>query len=302
MPNAKLYAVGSRSNEKAFAFAKKYDAVTAYGTYEEFAADKNIDVVYVATPHVYHCENTLLCLNHGKAVLCEKPFAMNEKEVLRMVSKAREKGLFLMEAIWTRFLPTVFKTIEIINSGKIGDIVHIKSDFGYPAEYDPKWRLFNRELGGGSLLDIGIYPVFITLLLLGEPSEMISTAKIGNTGIDENFATLFKYQNGVLASLNSTLLGNSPVETDIIGTKGRIRINRMWHMPTDMSVTLNNNVSENIQFNYRSNGYDLEAEEVTKCLQSGLKEHPLLPLDFSLQLIRILDRLRIDCGIKYPSD
>ncbi len=302
VPNAKLYAVGSRSIDKAISFSQKYNATKAYGTYEEFVADKNIDVVYIATPHVHHCENTLLCLNNGKAVLCEKPFAINEKEVLKMVSKAKEKELFLMEGLWTRFLPTILKTIDLINSGIIGDIVHIKSDFGYPADFNPEWRLFNRNLGGGSLLDIGIYPVFLTLLLLGEPTEMISRAKIGITGIDETFSTIFKYKNGAMASLYSTLIGSSPVETDITGTKGRIRINRMWHMPTNMSYTLNNAPTEQINFNYRSNGYDIEAEEVTQCLIDGLKEHPQLPLDFSIKLIRILDQLRNECGIKYPAD
>jgi dihydrodiol dehydrogenase / D-xylose 1-dehydrogenase (NADP) len=154
VPNARLAAVGSRNRDRAFEFARKFNAQKAYGSYEELASDKDIDVIYIGTPHISHCENALLCLDKGKAVLCEKPFAMNEKEVLRMILKAREKNLFLMEAIWTRFIPAIKKALELIESGTIGDIVHIKADFGYKAHYDPAWRLFNRELGGGSLLDI----------------------------------------------------------------------------------------------------------------------------------------------------
>jgi len=199
VPNARLAAVGSRDAARAFEFAGKVNAPKAYGSYEALASDNDIDVIYIGTPNISHCENALLCLDRGKAVLCEKPFAMNEKEVLRMVSKAREKNAFLMEALWTRFIPAIKKALELIESGAIGDIVHIKADFGYKAQYDPAWRLFNKELGGGSLLDIGIYPVFLILLLLGEPDEIAADAIIGRTGVDELVSAYFKYNNGKYA-------------------------------------------------------------------------------------------------------
>lgn len=302
VPNAKLYAVGSLLADKAKKFAKKHNAPIYYGSYEELAVDSKVDVIYVATPHVLHCENTLMCIRYGKAVLCEKPFAMNAKEVLQMVSLAKEKNVFLMEALWTRFLPTIIKTLELIKSGVIGEIVHMKSDFGNKAHFDPDKRLFNKELGGGSLLDIGIYPVFIALLLLGEPDEISAEAIIGKTGVDENFSAVFKYNNGQLATLFSTFIANSPVETDIYGTKGYIRINRMWHIPTYLTLVMNDGHSEDIKFKYKNNGYDYEAEEVTNCLLKGQKESSVMPLDFSIKLINLLDKLRKICNIRYSMD
>lgn len=302
VPNARLAAVGSRDAARAFEFAAKFNAPKAYGSYEELASDKDIDVIYIGTPHISHCENALLCLDQGKAVLCEKPFAMNEKEVLQMVSKAREKNVFLMEALWTRFIPAIKKSLEFIESGAIGDIVHIKADFGYTAQYDPAWRLFNKELGGGSLLDIGIYPVFLILLLLGEPDEIAADAIIGRTGVDELVSAYFKYNNGKMATLYSTLIANTPGEAEISGTRGYIRINHMWHMSRSLVLHLNDGQTESFEFSYKGMGYEYEAAEVTICLQKDLKESDLLPLDFSLTLIRVLDRMRKKCGITYPAD
>jgi predicted dehydrogenase len=301
-PDARLAAIGSRDPDLAREFAQKNNVEKAYGSYEELAADKDIDVIYIGTPHTSHCENALLCLENGKAVLCEKPFAMNEKEVARMITKAREKNVFLMEAIWTRFIPAIRKALELIECGAIGDIVHIKADFGYKAQYDPTWRLFNKELGGGSLLDIGMYPVFLILLLMGEPDEIAADAIIGRTGVDELISAYFKYYNGKMATLYSTLIANTPVEAEISGTKGHIRINRMWHMSRSLVLHLNNGQSETFEFSYRGMGYEYEAEEVTSCLQSDLKESELLPLEFSLRLIKVLDRMRQKCGITYQSD
>jgi predicted dehydrogenase len=302
VPNARLAAVGSRDADRAFEFARKFNAQRAYGSYEELASDKDIDVIYIGTPHVSHCENTLLCLDKGKAVLCEKPFAMNETEVLRMILKAREKNVFLMEAIWTRFIPAIKKVLELIQSGAIGDIVHIKADFGYKAQYDPAWRLFNKELGGGSLLDIGIYPVFLILLLIGEPDEIAADAIIGRTGVDELISAYFKYKNGKMATLYSTLIANTPVEAEMSGTKGHIRINCMWHMSRSLALHLNDGQAETFEFSYKGMGYEYEAEEVTNCLQRDLKESDLLPLEFSLRLIRVLDMMRKKCGISYQAD
>ncbi len=302
VPNAKLLAVGSRTIEKSMSFAQENNIPKAYGSYSEIAKDKDINVIYIATPHVFHFENTMMCLENNKAVLCEKPFAMNEREVLAMVSKAREKKIFLMEALWTRFLPTVAKILEIINSGVIGEIVNIKSDFGIKPPYNPNGRLFNPELGGGSLLDIGIYPVFIALLLLGEPDEIASEVLIGKTGVDETLSTIFRYKNGKMASLYSTFLAETPVETDICGTNGRIRLNRMWFMTNNFTITMNDGKTENVEYNYPCNGYEYEAIEVTNCLLNDRCESRQMSLDFSIKLIRLLDRIRKQCGIKYAMD
>jgi predicted dehydrogenase len=302
VPDAKLTAVASRTRDTAAAFAQRHAIDTAHGSYEEIARDPAVDVVYIATPHPYHCENTLMCLENGKAVLCEKPFAMNEREVLRMIEKAGEKKLFLMEAFWTRFLPSLDVTLKILASGELGAVRHIKSDFGVSRPYDPKHRAFNKELGGGSLLDIGIYPVFLTLLLWGEPDEIKAVADIGKTAVDESLALTFSYKDGRIATLFSSFTVNSTVETYIGGTKGRLKLNRMWHCPVSLELTKGDNATQQINPEYVGNGYNYEAAEVVRCLQSGQTESAILPLNFSLRLIRLLDRIRKEIGLVYSAD
>ena len=302
LPDAKIKAIASRKMERASEFALKHRIETAYGTYEEIAGDPNIDVIYVATPHPYHCENTLMCLERGKAVLCEKPFAMNEKEVLRMISKARERDVFLMEALWTRFLPSIEKTLELVASGELGEVRHIKSDFGVKRDFDPLHRAFNKELGGGSLLDLGIYPLFLTLLLWGEPDLISAVPDIGSTEVDESLALTLKYNDGRIASLFSSFTVNSTVETHICGTKARLKLNRWWHCPVTLELARGEGDTLIIDPHAVGNGYNYEAEEVMRCLRSGKKESSLLPLAFSLQLIRLMDRIRKEIGLVYAAD
>jgi len=300
--DATLAAVGSRTREKADEFARKHHIWRTYGSYEELAKDPEIDVVYIATPNTYHCENTLLCLRNGKAVLCEKPFAMNEKEVLRMISTAREHKVFLMEAFWTRFLPSISKVQELIASGALGTVRHIKSDHAKFRTFDPLNRAFNKGLGGGSLLDIGIYPVFLTLLLWGEPDQIDSVPYIGSTGVDESLALTFKYNDGRIATLYSSFTVDSTVETHICGTEGRLKMNRWWFCPVSMELAKGESQPETISLDYVGNGYNYEVEEVVRCLRSGRKESKILPLDFSLRLIRLLDRIRKQMGLTYEAD
>ena len=300
--HADIAAVGSRTQKSADEFARRHRIGTAYGSYEGLAADPGIDVVYIATPHPFHCANTLMCLRNGKAVLCEKPFAMNEKEVLRMISTARDHGVFLMEAFWTRFLPSIERVLELTGSGVIGEVRHIKSDFGVFSEFDPNHRAFNKNLGGGSLLDIGIYPVFLTLLLWGEPDQISCVPHICPTGVDESLALTFRYDDGRIATLFSSFRVNSTVETHICGTAGRLQLNRMWHCPVPIELTKGDDPPETIRFDYIGNGYNYEAAEVVKCLRAGKKESDILPLEFSLRLIRLLDRIRREMGLVYDAD
>ncbi len=302
LPDAEIKAIASRSIKRAREFALKHRIETAYGTYEEIARDPDIDVIYVATPHPYHCENTLMCLERGKAVLCEKPFAMNEKEVLRMISKAREKGVFLMEALWTRFLPSIVKTLELIASGELGDVRHIQSDFGIKRTFDPRHRAFNKELGGGSLLDLGIYPLFLTLLLWGEPDLISAVPDIGSTDVDESLALTLKYNDGRIATLFSSFTVNSTVETHICGTRGRLKLNRWWFSPVTLELAKGEGDTRTIDPHAVGNGYNYEAEEVIRCLRSGKKESSLLPLTFSLRLIRLMDRIRKEIALVYAAD
>lgn len=300
--HARLAAVGSRTKEKARDFASRHRIGTAYGSYEEVAADPGIDVVFIGTPHPMHCANTLMCLNNGKAVLCEKPFAMNEKEVLQMISTARQHDLFLMEAFWTRFLPSIGKLLELIASGVLGDVRHIKSDFGVSRPFDPNHRMFNKALGGGSLLDIGIYPVFLTLLLWGEPDRISCVPHFGPTGVDESLALTFHYADGRIASLYSSFTVDSTVETHVCGTAGRVKLNRMWHCPVPIELAQGDGRPRTLMFDYTGNGYNYEAAEVVKCVRSEKTESDILPLDFSLRLIRLLDRIRTEIGLVYDAD
>ena len=302
VPGAKLVAVGSRTRERATAFAGRYRVARAYGSYEEVAADPDVDVIYVATPHPMHCPNTLMALGHGKAVLCEKPFGMNEREVRQMIAAARERNLFLMEAFWTRFLPSVGKVIDLIASGVLGEVRHIQSDFGVFRPFDPNHRAFNKSLGGGSLLDIGIYPVFLTLLLWGEPDDIAAVPDIGPTGVDNSLALTCSYADGRIASLFSSFTVNSSVETLICGTKGRIRMHRWWHCPVPIDLALGEGAPARIDFNYVGNGYNYEAAEVVRCLREGRKESLILSLEFSLRLIRLLDRIRRQIHLVYDAD
>lgn len=302
LPDANVCAVASRDLNRAKDFARTHRIEKAYGTYEELARDPDIDVVYIATPHPWHCENTLLCLQHNKAVLCEKPLAMNEREVLKMVSTAREKNLFLMEALWTRFLPSILKAMEVIAAGELGKVRHIKSDFGIWRSFDPLHRMFNKDLGGGSLLDIGIYPLFLTLLLWGEPEQISAVADIGSTAVDESLALTLKYSDGRIATLFSSFTVDSTVETHICGTKGRLRLNRWWFCPTTLELTRGEGKAETIDPHAMGNGYNYEAEEVMRCLRMGATESDLLPLDFSLRLMRLMDRIRKEIGLVYDAD
>ena len=205
LPNANLYAASARSLQKATEFANELGFEKAYGSYEEMVNDPNVDAVYIATPHNYHLEHTLLCLNHKKAVLCEKPFAINTKEVNQMIAASKANNTFLMEAFWVRFKPKFNKVVEIIANEDLGKLKLLKSDFFFKADFNPESRLFNLNLRGGSLLDIGIYPVFTSLMLLGKPVQIKAIPQFCQTGAEMSITILLTYANGALAILNSGL-------------------------------------------------------------------------------------------------
>jgi predicted dehydrogenase len=300
LPDAKLFAVASRSEERARDFAQQYKVPNHYQGYENIAINPEVDIIYIATPHTLHFANTMMCLENGKPVLCEKPFTITRRQLQRLVDTARGKKVFLMEAIWTRFLPTIRKVIEMKESGELGAIKAIYADFGFKAPVDHKGRLYNLDLGGGALLDIGIYPVFLSLLLLGKPSAIKSTAVISETGADESCSILFQYDTGAMANLACTITAETPIEANIIFEKGRIRINRGWFAPSSLTFFDEDERKKNLTFKYDGNGYHYEAAEAMKCLEHGLSECPDLPLDFSLELMGLLDEIKKQCGIQYP--
>lgn len=296
---ANLFGVASRNSEKAKSFSEKFRADKYYGTYQELADDPQIDVVYIATPHPFHFENTMMCLEAGKAVLCEKAFGMNSSEVEQMIAKAKEKNLFLMEALWTRFIPATEEMIALLNKGLIGDLKTVRADFGFKAEFDADKRLYNKKLGGGALLDIGIYPVFLSLLTLGKPKEIKALAQMSSTGIDENIMMLFNYPNKKSAILDASLVATTPVEAWLHGDKGSLKMHRNFHHTEEISYYKGSDLVENYQFKYIGNGYYHEIEEVIKCLKTGKTESEKIPHSFSLDLIKTLDRIREIIGLRY---
>lgn len=302
IPHAELNAVASRSIEKAKRFADEYQVSHSFGSYEEMVAQSDIDAVYIATPHIFHSENTLLALQNKVAVLCEKPFAMNSREVTTMINAAKDNDTFLMEAFWTRFLPSTIKVLEIIQAGQIGEVISIKADFGFKAPLNLDGRLYNHNLGGGSLLDIGIYPVFLALLILGKPDEIKALASIGESKVDETCNILFQYANNSSAILNSTILSDTATEAYIYGTKGHIHIPRRWHESNKLTLHVEGETPQSFEYEFNCKGYRYEAEEVMRCLAAGKKESELMSLSFSLDLMNLLDSIRKEINLVYPQD
>jgi predicted dehydrogenase len=244
----------------------------------------------------------LLCLNAGKAVLCEKAFAINTTMVKEMIAKSKEKNLFLMEAIWTRFHPAIAQTLDIIQSGQIGKIVHIVADFGFKAVYDEEARLFNPSLTGGALYDIGIYPLFISKLLLGNPKEMKAVATFAPTGVDTNTALSLKYENGATASLFSTLGAQTDTTCTIYGSKGKLFLHGRFHETKGLTLTIEGQEPQVFETERLGHGYSYEAQEVQRCLKLGKIESDKLPLQFSLELMELLCEIREQIGLVYPQE
>lgn len=298
--NAELYAVASRNLSTAKAFAKDFQDIKYFSSYEELAACPEIDVVYIATPHNSHCSNTIMCLENGKNVLCEKPFAVNKHEVEKMIDVAKRNNLFLMEAFWTRFLPHMLKIKELIDNDTIGSITLLKSDIGFYREFDNSSRLFNKELIGGSLLDIGIYPLFLSLFLLGKPLTIQATAALGPTGVDHSCAFNLNYPDTTLAILCSSLVANTETITEIHGSKGMIKIDSLWFCPNNFTLNLHNGTQQRFEIEHKGNGYNYEAQEVTNCLLANKKESNIFSLNDSLLLIETLDSIRKNINLSYP--
>ena len=289
---ADCYAVASRDISKAEDFAAKNGFKKAYGSYEELLDDPYVDIVYIATPNNYHYANTLSALNAGKNVLCEKPFALNSNELKEMIKLARSKKLFLMEALWSRFLPSVIKVKELIESKQLGKAHIIQADFGFISEYNPDGRLFNPSLGGGSLLDIGIYPVFLSLFLFGYPDNISALSVKAPSGTDNTNGILFSYKDGKVSSLMSSFAVNLDTEARIFCDKGKITLNRMFHCPTSVTVSEGNSTHK-LPIDFSGNGYNYEADEVMRCLDSGFTESPDWSLNSSIELMKLLDEIRL---------
>ncbi len=302
LPDAEVFAIGSRDHAKAHAFAETHNIPASHGSYQKLVDDPHVDVVYVATPHPFHAEHALLALNAGKRVLCEKPFTINARELEEVVRVARDKKLFLMEAMWTRFFPIMFKVRELVKDGAIGEVRMVEADFGFRAGVTPEGRLFNRTLGGGALLDVGVYPISFAHMVLGAPDRITGLATIGETGVDEQSAMILGFPGGALAILSTAVRTNTPHIAQVIGTEGRIAIPTNWWKPESLILTRSGQADETIELPANPAGFMYEAEEVGKCLRAGKLESDIMPLDESLAVMRTMDTLRSHWGLKYPME
>jgi predicted dehydrogenase len=299
LPDARAVACGSRSPDKAARFAADHRIPKAYGTYAEMLADPGVHVVYVASPHSEHCAHTLLCLEAGKHVLCEKPLAVNRNEAVRMADAARTKKLFLMEAMWMRFLPVIVKVREWVADGLVGEVLRVTADFGFRAPFDPSHRLFNPALSGGALLDIGVYPLHFASLFFGSNPEGIEAAcSLTESRVDGQTLVILKYPGDRLASLTCAVTADTSWTARVDGTLGHITMER-FSLAREAVLWKGGKVAKRFK---AASGYHLEAAEVVKCLNEGLTESPVMPLDESIALMGLCDRIREKIGVRYPGE
>jgi predicted dehydrogenase len=299
--DAELVAVGSRAKERADAFGERFDIPNRYGSYEDLMGDPTVDIVYVATPHAQHEAVVLAALEGGKHVLCEKPFALNEKQARRMADAARSRGLFAMEALWSRFLPSYRVLAELLREGRIGEPLLVEADFGFRLPVMPEHRLFDLAQGGGALLDLGIYPLQLCSMVLGVPDSVVAKAHVGVTGADEQVAAVLHHpagRLGVIKAASRIALSNT---ARISGSDGWIEFPAWMHRPTRVGVGSGNTVDW-IEADYEGEGLRFQAEEVHRCLAAGQTESAVAPLEETLALAHTMDQIRAQIGVVYDAD
>lgn len=302
LDDQEVTAVGSRTQASADRFADRFAIVRRHVGYEGLATDPNVDAIYVATPHNFHREHTLLALRNGKHVLCEKPFAINAAEAKEMVAVARRQKLFLMEAMWSRFLPILVEARTLIAAGAIGKVQMIQADFGFRASFNPASRLFDPALGGGALLDVGVYPISLAMMVLGQPDRIAAIAALGATGIDENTGILLGFPGGEVALLATTVRASTLQEVIILGDNGSIRLHSPWWVGNTLTLQRAGHDPEVIVRPYLANGYSHEASEVAECVRAGKLESDVMPLDESVRIMAVMDEIRAQLGMKYPME
>lgn len=292
-------AVGSRSITKAQSFAKTFGG-TAYGSYEELVADPDIDAIYVATPHPAHHDNVILALNAGKPVLCEKPFAVNAKQAQAMVEAAAHNKVALMEAMWARFLPHYAKVRQIVESAVLGPILSIHADHGQRLADRGIARLVEPQLAGGALLDLGIYPISFAHMILGNPASITATAVMTDKGVDAQTSVIFNYDSGAQAVLTTTMVEQTPCRAVVAGLNGWLEIDRTFYNPASMRVVLNDGSVTEYPSTYIGHGLREQAESFKQLVQSGLLESNLLTWKDTVDIMKSMDTVRSQIGLKYP--
>ena len=284
-------AIGSRSQSSADSFGDRFGVPRRYDSYEELVRDDQVDAVYVATPHPMHFENASLALGAGKPVLVEKAFTMTGQEARDLVALARHQGLFLMEAMWTRFLPHVIALRELISAGRLGEIVSFEADHGQWFALDPSFRLFAPELGGGALLDLGVYPVSFASMLLGTPERITALVEPAFTGVDGQVSMIFGYQSGAQSTLSCTSLARTATRACVSGTRARVEIAGDFYAPTSMALITRDGEREDFVFDTQGRGLHYEAHEVARCLREGRMESDSMPLDESIAIMETMDQI-----------
>lgn len=304
-----VLAVGSREVAKAVKFAAEHGIDRAYGSYEELVADPDVDAIYVATPHSHHHDHALLAIGAGKHVLVEKAFTRNAAEARAVIQAARGAGVFAMEAMLTRHLPHVAAIREIIARGDIGDLREVRAGFDVEVTFDAQHRMFDADLAGGALLDLGIYPLAFAVDLLGSPDEVRATGLLTSTGVDAQETIVLRYGNEALATLTTSIRTSAPNTATIVGSAGRIEVAERYLMPTTFTVTGADGIAVEYDGRVRdasgellAEGKQYEAAEVARCVAAGLTESPRMTLDESLELMEIMDSVRAQIGVRYPGE
>ncbi|WP_405684794.1 Gfo/Idh/MocA family oxidoreductase [Streptomyces sp. NBC_01387] len=305
LPGAEVVAVASRALAPAKEFAGRFGIPRAYGSWDELAADEDVDVVYVATPHSAHRAAAGLCLEAGRGVLCEKAFTLNAREAGELVGLARSRGSFLMEAMWMYCNPLVRRLVELVRDGAIGEIRTVQADFGLEGPFDAGHRLRDPAQGGGALLDLGVYPVSFAQLLLGEPDRVAAHALLSPEGVDLNTGMLLGWDSGASALLSCSVTADTPRTAAVTGTAGRIEFPPGFFYPERFVLHRAGREPEEFTLGQAGSGLhgmQYEAAEVMRALRAGETESPLVPLDGTLAVMRTLDAVRDRIGVRYPVD
>lgn len=302
VPGAALTAVGSRTAESAEAFGRRFRIPRRHASYEALVRDPAVDVVYVSTPHPLHAANSRLALEAGKPVLCEKPFTLNAAQAAELIALARRRGLFLMEAMWMRFRPALVEARRILAEGELGDLRLLSADFGLRFAFDPAGRLFAPELGGGALLDLGVYPVSLASMVFGRPASIVSLAAMGLTGVDEQSGIVLRYAGGQIASLYAAMGADTPTEAWLTGTRGRLYFHPPFYRTNDLTLYRDGRRPRRIHRRLTGNGLHYQALAVMECLRQGRLECATMPLDESLAVMETLDAIRAQWGLRYPGE
>ena len=298
--NVKLQAVASKNAQRAKDFAQKYSVPNCYDSYEQLFCDDTVDIVYVATTHNFHCQNTLDALNGGKHVLCEKPMAVNASQVKQMINAAQSNNVFLMEAMWTRFLPMMAEVRDIIGKGTIGQPQLLHADFGSIFDFDSKSRAFNPDLAGGALLDAGAYCFALASMIFGRPNNIFSTAKMAQSGVDAHSTVLLEYDNAKTAVLVQAFDLNTPNQAVIVGTEGSIKLHPIWIIGSGYTLKLNDGTEKTYNTKAHENGFVYQIMAAHESLDAGKIQCDLMSLDETLAIAETMDTIRAQWNFKYP--